>query len=109
MTIKFNLNYTTAFGEELLLNIVADDADNIYKTEVYNMRTFDGHTWECRIDGIDTGARTHIDYFFTVANAGKTIRREWTGMTHRIDLNATRATAISVHGRWNDIDRKSVV
>lgn len=43
MTIKFNLNYQTTFGEELLLNVKVMTEDGQEKTAVFSMSTTDGH------------------------------------------------------------------
>ena len=39
MTIKFNLNYQTTFGEELLLNVKVMTEDGQEKTAVFSMST----------------------------------------------------------------------
>ena len=42
MRVAFNLEYQTTFGEELMLNIIAEG-----KTEQHQMKTVDGLHWTC--------------------------------------------------------------
>ena len=44
MKIRFNLEYQTTFGEELMLNILAEG-----KTEQHKMGTLDGLHWMCEL------------------------------------------------------------
>lgn len=107
MTIKFNLNYQTTFGEELLLNVKVMTEDGQEKTAVFSMSTTDGHHWQYSLDKIDTPSTPYIDYFFSLSNAGKELRREWITVTHRLDLNMSKATTITVNNRWNEIPQDS--
>ena len=107
MTIKFNLNYQTTFGEELLLNVKVTTEDGQEKTAVFGMSTTDGRHWQYTLDKIDTPSTPYIDYFFSLSNAGKELRREWITVTHRLDLNMSWATNIIVNNRWNEIPHDS--
>lgn len=107
MTIKFNLNYQTTFGEELLLNVKVTTEDGQEKTAVFGMSTTDGRHWQYTLDKIDTPSTPYIDYFFSLSNAGKELRREWITVTHRLDLNMSGATNIIVNNRWNEIPHDS--
>ena len=107
MTIKFNLNYQTTFGEELLLNVKVMTEDGQEKTAVFSMSTTDGHHWQYSLDKIDTPSTPYIDYFFSLSNAGKELRREWITVTHRLDLNMSKATTITVNNHWNEIPQDS--
>ena len=107
MTIKFNLNYQTTFGEQLLLNVKVTTEDGQEKTAVFGMSTTDGRHWQYTLDKIDTPSTPYIDYFFSLSNAGKELRREWITVTHRLDLNMSGATNIIVNNRWNEIPHDS--
>ncbi len=107
MTIKFNLNYQTTFGEELLLNVKVMTEDGQEKTAVFSMSTTDGHHWQYSLDKIDTPSTPYIDYFFSLSNAGKELRREWITVTHRLDLNISKATTITVNNCWNEMPHDS--
>ena len=47
MRIGFNLEYQTTFGEELMLNILAEG-----KTEQHKMGTLDGLHWMCELSKV---------------------------------------------------------
>ena len=60
MRIGFNLEYQTIFGEELMLNILAEG-----KTEQHKMGTLDGLHWMCELNKT-VKADKCIDYFYSV-------------------------------------------
>ena len=104
MTLSFSIDYTTSYKEELQLNVVVTDDDGTRKTASFDMTTDDGQRWSCRINNISTQNNPHIDYYFSVANAGRETRREWTGVTHRIDLcNLSHCDTVRVENRWHDV------
>lgn len=107
MTIQFNINYNTSFGEELLLNVIVPTEDGQEKTAVFGMSTADGRRWQYTLNNIDAAANPHIDYYFSLSNAGKELSREWITVTHRLDLNMGGATNITVNNRWNEIPHDS--
>lgn len=107
MTIQFNINYNTSFGEELLLNVIVPTEDGQEKTAVFGMSTADGRRWQYTLNNIDAVANPHIDYYFSLSNAGKELSREWITVTHRLDLNMGGATNITVNNRWNEIPHDS--
>ena len=107
MTIQFNINYNTSFGEELLLNVIVPTEDGQEKTAVFGMSTADGCRWQYTLNNIDAAANPHIDYYFSLSNAGKELSREWITVTHRLDLNLGGATNIIVNNRWNEIPHDS--
>lgn len=76
MTIQFNINYNTSFGEELLLNVIVPTEDGQEKTAVFGMSTADGRRWQYTLNNIDAAANPHIDYYFSLSNAGKELSRE---------------------------------
>ena len=57
MKILFNLEYQTAFGEELTLNILEENGS----TEQHKMGTLDGLHWTCELSR-SVKAGTYIDY-----------------------------------------------
>ena len=81
MKIHFNLNYKTAFGEDLRLNIIKDNSAD---TTTYGMTTIDGRMWTCDIE-MKSGTN-RIDYFYSLDNSGNEERHEWQTITHRLEL-----------------------
>ena len=98
MTIHFYLKYDTEFGQDLRLNIIGGASS---ETTSYGMTTGDGRTWQCDIEMVKIPER--IDYFYSLDNSGKEERHEWQTITHRLELNATKANEYTVYNSWTDI------
>lgn len=98
MTIHFYLKYDTEFGQDLRLNIIGGASS---ETTSYGMTTGDGRTWQCDIEMVKIPER--IDYFYSLDNSGREERHEWQTITHRLELNATKAKEYTVYNSWTDI------
>lgn len=98
MTIHFYLKYDTEFGQDLRLNIIGGAPS---ETTYYGMTTGDGRTWQCDIEMAKIPER--IDYFYSLDNSGREERHEWQTITHRLELNATKAKEYTVYNSWTDI------
>lgn len=98
MTIHFYLKYDTEFGQDLRLNIIGGAPS---ETTYYGMTTGDGRTWQCDIEMAKIPER--IDYFYSLDNSGREERHEWQTVTHRLELNATKAKEYTVYNSWTDI------
>ena len=98
MTIHFYLKYDTEFGQDLRLNIIGGASS---ETTSYGMTTGDGRTWLCDIEMKKIPER--IDYFYSLDNSGREERHEWQTITHRLELNATKAKEYTVYNSWTDI------
>ncbi|WP_337943578.1 4-alpha-glucanotransferase [Prevotella sp.] len=98
MTIHFYLKYDTEFGQDLRLNIIGGASS---ETTSYGMTTGDGRTWLCDIEM--EKIPEHIDYFYSLDNSGREERHEWQTITHRLELNATKAKEYTVYNSWTDI------
>ena len=97
MKIRFNLEYQTTFGEELMLNILAEG-----KTEQHKMGTLDGLHWMCELS---KNVRTDkcIDYFYSVVHDVQQARTEWLTEPHRLELVAAKGARYTVYDHWLDI------
>ena len=84
MRIGFNLEYQTTFGEELMLNILAEG-----KTEQHKMGTLDGLHWMCELNKT-VKADKCIDYFYSVVRGEEQTRTEWLTEPHRLDAEKSR-------------------
>ena len=98
MTIHFYLKYDTEFGQDLRLNIIGGASS---ETTSYGMTTGNGRTWLCDIEMAKIPER--IDYFYSLDNSGREERHEWQTITHRLELNATKAKEYTVYNSWTDI------
>jgi len=97
MRIGFNLEYQTTFGEELMLNILAEG-----KTEQHKMGTLDGLHWMCELSKT-VKADKCIDYFYSVVRGEQQARTEWLTEPHRLELVAAKGARYTVYDHWIDI------
>ena len=93
MTIQFNIDYRTTFGESLVLNIW--ESGSLTK---YHMLTSDGVRWSQTV-AVKTPKQSY-SYYYSVMRDGKVSRCEWTVVMHRLDISAGRADTYVVYDRW---------
>jgi len=99
MKIRFNIEYGTVYGDNLVLNIV--DTASGEKVSSHAMKPTSDKTWKC---DMDVPAKAgNIDYYYSVERDGKEQRHEWMVIPHRLDLNAARATRYITYDHWNDM------
>ena len=101
MRIRFNLEYQTPFGEELVLNILAGN-----KTEQYKMSTHNGRDWSCELSRTVV-TEPHLDYYYSVMRGDEVARTEWLVEPHRLEFAAVNATSYKVYDHWLDIPEDS--
>ena len=107
MNIYFNINYQTVFGEQLVLNVVETNTGGDVKTTPYRMSTIDGKRWwYCLALKADNRLST-VEYYYSVEAQGTEVRREWTTLTHRLELSAKHATSYTIYNRWIDMPEDS--
>ena len=94
MTIHFHIEYRTAFGEELSLNIIEDN-----EVKTYRMTTIDGVQWWCDLNY--SKADRALEYYYKVQVGGSVERSEWQTVKHVLDLTCDAATDYTVYDRWN--------
>ena len=99
MKIRFNLEYSTVYGENIVLNIM--DAAEPDKLVRHAMKPATDKSWKCDIDV--PAKMGQIDYFYNVERDGKELRHEWTVIPHRLDLNAAKANRYITYDHWNDL------
>jgi len=98
--IKFNVEYTAVYGEDLVLCVIDDVQPE--KVHRHAMKVSqNGKSWLCDIDIAPKG--DHIDYYYNVERNGKTVRHEWLVMPHRLDLNNNEASQYTIYDHWNDM------
>ena len=103
MTIQFNISHDAPYGEEVLLNVFVDDEDGQTRVVALDMRTIDGSHWTYKLNNINRQNQSSIDYFFSTNFAGHERMCEWTGITHRLDLNITRGENLNIRNAWHDV------
>ena len=103
MTLNFNIDYKTAYGEELVLHVSGVGTDGTPLQHVYHMSTLDGLHWQCSVSRFDAKPGTAVDYYYTVCNGEREVRSEWTTLTHRVCLTAPKAHTYNLYDVWEDI------
>ena len=103
MTITFNINYRTSYGEEIMVHIRPTDGAEATVQHNYRLSTRDGLHWTCRIDNFPLPVGTVFDYHYTVVHGERELRSEWTTVAHRLELSAPEATHYVVDDEWHDM------
>jgi 4-alpha-glucanotransferase len=99
MKVRFNVEYSTVYGETLVLNILNNAEDGKVSRNV--MKPATDKSWKC---DMDFPAKVgHINYYYSVERDGKEHRHEWMVIPHRIDLNAAKASRYITYDHWNDM------
>ena len=99
MKVRFNLEYSTVYGENIVLNIIDSAAPD--KVSRHAMKPANDKSWKCDIDVPAKAGQ--IDYYYSIDREGKEVRHEWMVMPHRLDMNATKATRYITYDHWNDL------
>ena len=99
MKILFNVEYQTTFGEDLVLNILSDDAT---KTSKHKMTTLDGLHWFTELTKAAKPG-TYIDYYYSLLRGGEEARHEWLVGPHRLEFAAQKGVRYIVYDHWIDI------
>ena len=94
MTIHFHIEYRTAFGEELSLNIIENN-----EVKAYRMTTIDGIEWWCDLKYSKPDPA--LVYYYKVTVGDSVERSEWQTVKHMLDLTCSAATDYVVYDRWN--------
>lgn len=100
MVFRFNIEYKTVYGENLVLNL------NMDNEEVYNsLGTTDGLHWSCDLDV--TPKTKNITYYYSVERDGVCIKKEWQVVKHQLNVTAERANDYTIYDHWRDIPEDS--
>jgi 4-alpha-glucanotransferase len=98
MKLLFNLDYQTAFGEQLVLNIISENG----KTENRTMGTNDGFRWSYEYNLKSIPASSSLCYYYSVQRGDSVVRTEWLVQPHRLEVQAGILRYV-VYDRWIDI------
>ena len=102
MDLKFNIDYKTRFGEELVLNIVNEGSEAKYR-----MITTDGERWTYKLSLPAQKCQPAITYYYEVERGGRSVRHEWKTIRHTLELTAVHGAHYTVFDRWSDIPEDS--
>ena len=107
MNLLFNIEYKTVFGEDLILNVANKGQLAAGLHTPYRMYTTDGLHWKCDLKLPATTDHVSLCYYYSVECDGKVTRREWTTLTHQLDLTAEKAKQYQVYDHWMQIPEDS--
>ena len=100
MVFRFNIEYKTVYGENLVLNL------NMDNEEVHNsLGTTDELHWSCDLDV--TPKTKNITYYYSVERDGVGIKKEWQVVKHQLNVTAERANDYTIYDHWRDIPEDS--
>lgn len=107
MNILLNIAYNTAFGEELVLNVINGRESGADVVTPYRMSTSDGKVWTYSLK-LDAKTGEYIDYYYSVVRGeSNVVRKEWTVAPHRLELGAAKGGRIVAYDRWIGIPDNS--
>lgn len=101
MNLKFNVDYRTRFGEEIVLNLVNGNTSTKYR-----MFTTNGKRWSYDLN-ISPNTPQVLTYYYDVERDGRSERHEWTTVMHILELNAAQGGNYVIYDCWNDIPEDS--
>jgi 4-alpha-glucanotransferase len=102
MNLHFNIDYHTAFGEELVLNIISSVHDGGHEVAEYRMGTLDGMRWTCEVGNVVKSGEC-LDYYYSLVRGDQVLRHEWKLEPHRLEFAAQKANNYTIYDHWMDI------
>ena len=100
MIFHFIIDYKTVYGEELVVNLLADG-----KATAHKMSTVDGCRWSCDLDM--TPKATHCTYYYSVCRGNYCCKTEWQVVQHQLNVTEERANDYTLYDKWHDIPEDS--
>ena len=102
MKLRFNIEYQTSFGEQLVLNIKESSS----KTTAYRMSSLDDYHWFYELNGRFCVGEV-IDYYYSVDFDGQPKRHEWLVDAHRLEMASEKGINYTIYDHWIDIPEDS--
>ena len=102
MKLLFNLDYQTAFGEQLVLNLLGENGS----VERFGMDTHDGCHWFVELSRT-AKAGTYVDYYYSLNRGENVLRQEWLVQGHRLEFAAVRGAKYTMYDHWIDVPEDS--
>ena len=98
MKIRFNIEYLTTYGEQLVLSIIGPEG----VTERHTMSTHDGHEWTFDYNTPTPKKATAFTYYYCVQRGDTVVRQEWLMEPHLIELQPG-VLHYTLNDRWAEI------
>lgn len=93
MTVQFNIEYKAMFGEQIVVNIQAEEGELKLPLE-----TADGERWAC--DWCVESPEKSYTYYYSVEREGRAVKTEWLMIKHQLDVNAKKAAVYTLYDHW---------
>ncbi|MCF0182396.1 MAG: 4-alpha-glucanotransferase [Muribaculaceae bacterium] len=97
MKVKFQIDYQTVYGEEMVLNILNEDRTIAKQLP---MKTSSGSDWKCEL--VVENNCFHLCYYYSVRRGNNTVRHEWLVMPHFLDLTSPKGQKCTCYDHWID-------
>ena len=85
MTLNFNIEYRTSWGEEIRVCGSTPELGNGHPYQAFALRTIDGIHWTASID-IQQPANRMLHYWYQVHSKGELTRTEWKNLPRTLHL-----------------------
>ncbi len=102
MTLIFNIEYRTNWGEELRVAGSCPELGNCQPGMATPLHTEDGIHWTAEVE-IETPAEGLIHYAYQVYRTGFAVRTEWQGTPRTLYLNGPAKKVYSIIDSWKDM------
>lgn len=93
MTLQFNIEYKTMFGEQIVVNIQTEEGELKLPLE-----TTDGERWAC--DWCVESPEKSYTYYYSVEREGRAVKTEWLMIKHQLEVNAKKAAVYTLYDHW---------
>lgn len=93
MTVQFNIEYKTMFGEQIVVNIQTEEGELKLPLE-----TTDGERWAC--DWCVESPEKSYTYYYSVEREGRAVKTEWLMIKHQLEVNAKKAAVYTLYDHW---------
>lgn len=103
MKLKFNVEYTTEWGQLLCVTMHYISSDGTRRTQRLPMQTADGQHWQVETSVVESRQHpvVHISYYYQVENQeGQVLRKEWTMVERCFHFDS--AKNYSFADQWKD-------
>ncbi len=102
MTVSFNIEYRTNWGEEVRITGSAPELGNNQPEHSIPLHTVDGIHWTVETE-IQISERGIVDYSYLIWQDGKAVRREWDSFPRRLYLIGDSKKRYLINDSWKNL------
>ena len=101
MTLSFNIEYRTNWGEEVRVSGSIPELGNGRSDKATPLHTVDGIHWTAKID-IQMPANGVVTYNYHIYRDGQAIRTEWNSLPRTLHLSGTAKKSYRIEDSWKN-------